>query len=127
MGKSKRADREFGREKRLSHENAKLKKEIGRLRKILARVDLDKYGQLKETIDRHCSEESQESGRNLLERLKEEWRCTGTPGCEGYLEIFIFNKIDNSWYYRKCNSCLHRTKSQKYDPDKVKGIVKNPN
>lgn len=126
MGKSKRADREFSREKRLSHENTKMKREIGRLRKILARIDLDKYGQLKETIEQNCTEESQESGRSLLERLKEEWRCTETPRCEGYLEIFIFNKIDNSYYYRKCSNCPHRTKSQKYDPGTVKGILKAP-
>ena len=126
MGKSKRADREFSKEKRFSHEIAKLKRENGRLRKILARLDLDRFGQLRETIERNCPEESQETGRNLLERLKEEWKCKW-EGCDGHLEIFTYNKIDQTWYYRLCSNapkCKNRTMAQKYDADKVKGIIR---
>ena len=123
MGKSKRSDREFSREKKLIHENRILKRQIASLRKQLARLDLDRYSNLKETIEQHYQEDREQEGKGILERLKQEWRCK-QPGCEGYLEIFLFNKINCTYYYRKCNCCPNRTPSQKYDPDQVKGILK---
>ena len=121
MGKSKRADGEISREQRLVKENQGLKRENARLRKLLARVDLDRYGQVREIIEEHYSERKDE-GQEILDKMKEEWRCRK---CEaGYLEIFLFNKINSTYYYRKCNSCPNRTKSKKHTPD-VKGIIKN--
>lgn len=123
MGKNKRSDKEYTREQRLIQENRTLKRQIAHLRKELARVDLDRYPNLKETIEKHYQEDKAQEGQDILERLKKEWKCE-KPGCEGYLEIFVYNKVGNAWYYRKCNCCDNRTKSQKYSPD-VKGIVKN--
>lgn len=122
MGKSKRGEREFTREQKLVQENRILKRQVAALRKQLARVDLDRYTNLKETIDKHYQEDNAQEGRDILEKIKKEWACQ-QPSCEGYLEIFLFTKIDSTWYYRKCNCCTNRTKAQKYSPD-VKGIMK---
>lgn len=123
MGKTKRSDKEFSREQKLIHENRVLKKHVAHLRKQLARLDLDRYSNLKESIEQHYQEDREQEGRDILDHLKQEWRCK-EPGCEGYLEIILYNKINATWYYRKCNCCPHRTKSQKYHPDQVKGIIK---
>jgi hypothetical protein len=124
LGKSKRSDGEITREQRLIKENQALKRENGRLRKLLARVDLDKFSNVKETIEKNYREDEEQEGQNILDKLKEEWRCQ-IAGCEGYLEILLYNKLSNTWYYRQCTCCTNRTKSQKYDPKSVKGIVKN--
>lgn len=125
MGKSKRGEREFGREKKLAHENKKLKQQVSQLRKMLARVDLDRYANLKETIEKHYIEEEAQEGQNILDKIKQEWACR-EEGCEGFLEIFTYNKVDSTWYYRVCSSapaCKNRTIAQRYTPD-VKGIMR---
>jgi len=123
MGKARRGEREFGREKKLAHENKRLKKELAQMRKLLARVDLDRYSQVKDMIEENYQADREQEGQDILERLKQEWRCQ-TPSCAGYLEIILYNKIDSTWYYRKCNCCPNRTKSQKYNRDEVRGIIK---
>ena len=125
MGKYKRSDREYSREQRLIHENRVLKRHVASLRKELARVDLDRYKNLKETIDQHYQDDRAQEGRDILEKVKNEWKCH-EPGCDGFLEIFTYNKVGNTWYYRICSSapaCKNRTKSQKYDPS-VRGIMR---
>lgn len=123
MGKTKRGDKEFTREQKLVQENRVLKRQVASLRKQLARVDLDRYGQLKQTIEQHYQEDKTQEGLDILEKVKKEWACQEV-NCDGYLEIILYNKIDSTWYYRKCTSCPHRTKSQKYSPE-VKGIIKD--
>ena len=123
MGKSKYGDKEFTKEQRLTQENQKLKREIGRLRKILARVDLDRYDQVREIIEEHYAEERAEEGQQILSNLKQKWKCFECE--EGFLEITLFNKINDTWYFRRCNCCGHRTKSQKYDSNRVSGILKD--
>ena len=124
MGKYKRSDKEYAREKQLSHENKNLKVEIVRLRKLLSQAGLDSYEDLKRVIETHSIDNGPKNSKDVADRLKEDWRCTGTPGCEGYLEIVIFNKIDQEYYFRKCSNCFHRTRSQKYNSNTVKGIIK---
>ncbi len=124
MGKNTRGDKEYSRLQQALHENAKLKREISRLRKQYARLDLDRHEYVKSIVDEHYAREQQEeTTEKMLGRLKEEWRCRV---CKiGYLEIIIYNRLDGTFYYRHCNNCIHRTTSQKYDPNKVKGPVKN--
>ena len=117
MGKSKKAFREYTKEQELAHENKELKNENIRLRKLLANFSASKDKRVTEITD-------QKASKNQTDQLKEAWRCNGTPGCDGHLEIVIFNKIDQEYYFRKCNSCFHRTRGQKYNKDTVKGIVK---
>lgn len=124
MGKSRRGEREFGREKKLAHENKRLKQQVSQLRKMLARVDLDRYSNLKETIEKHYQEEQAQQGQDILDKVKKEWACHECEG--GTLEIFLYTKVDSTWYYRICSNsprCKNRTKAQRYTPD-VKGIKK---
>ena len=125
MGKTKRSDKEFTREQRLIDENRVLKRQVSALRKELARVDLDQFTSLKDTIGRHYKEGETQQGLDILEKVKQEWRCNECK--EGYLEIFIYSKVGNLCYFRKCSnpSCKHRTKSQRYNPNEVKGIIKD--
>lgn len=123
MGKTRRGDKEFSREQKLLHENRRLKRELSTLRKQMARLDLDRYSQVREIIENHYQEERQQEGKDILENLKKTWACRECN--EGYLEIFCYTKINQTWYYRICNnpSCGHRTKAQKYTPS-VKGILR---
>ena len=125
MGKSKRSHKEYSREQKLIHENQKLKREIGRLRKELARSDLDRYDSVKEVIDQHDQEDTPASAQDILSKMRQEWACR-EPNCSGFLEIFTYNKIGSTWYYRTCSNspgCKNRTKAQKWSAD-VKGPVR---
>jgi hypothetical protein len=109
---------------RLKKENEKLKKSISGLRKMLARTDLDKFSTARDLIEQNYQGDSAPEGERIVERLKKEWACR-EPGCEGYLEIFTYNKINVTWYFRKCSNmeCRNRTKPQLYTPE-VLGIRK---
>ncbi len=125
MGKTKRSDREFTREQKLIHENRILKRHVASLRKELARVDLDRFDNLKQTIDQHYQEDRKQDGLDILEKVKKEWACKES-GCNGFLEIFLYNKINSTYYYRICSEaprCKNRTVAQKYSPE-VKGIMR---
>lgn len=123
MGKNTRGDKEFTRLQEALHENKKLKKEINQLRKQLARLDLDRHSYVKDIVDEHLAqEEQQESAENMLKKLKEAWKCHNCK--DGYLEIFTYNKINETWYRRECTNCSHATKAQRYSPDKVQGIIR---
>lgn len=102
---------------KIKRENDKLKKENSRLRKILSRFE--NFDHVKDVLEEDQSERLKET-QMVLEDLKKAWACKECK--EGYLEIIIFGKMGESWYFRKCNNCSNRTKSQKYDPAEVKGI-----
>jgi hypothetical protein len=126
LGKS-RVDRNgYTREQRLLKENQALKREIASLRKRLARIELNRYENVKEAVEDHQRNSGLPTTQDLLESLKKEWACK-KEGCSGYLEVTLFNKIDTVWYYRKCTDCSNRTPSQKYDAKSVKGIIRNKN
>ena len=119
MGKSRTDRNGLTREQRLLKENQGLKRTIQSLRKQLAKLDLDRYDQVCDIIEEHSSNNE---GQEILSKLKDEWKCRE---CEmGYLEIILYSKINTLWYHRKCNCCPNRTKSQKYDPKSVQGIIK---
>jgi hypothetical protein len=123
MGRSRVDRKGYTREQRLLKENQVLKRELAAIRKRLARIELQgRYENVKEAIEDHEKNSGLPTTQNLLESLKEEWKCRDCQ--EGYLEIFLYNKISDTWYYRKCNSCSNRTKSKKYSKD-VKGIIKD--
>ncbi len=126
MGKSRKTDREYTREQRLTKENRQLKRELAHLRKQISKTDLDRF----ETVSKMCSdfEESERFQENNpeingLELLKKEWSC---HTCNvGWLEITLYSKADGqTYYYRRCVSCPYRTRGQRYDAASVKGILK---
>ena len=125
MGKSRRGNREKTREQKLVHENRQLKREVSSLRKQLARCDLDSYNSVKEAVDQHYEEGTPQQGKDFLDKLRQEWACK-LDNCTGFLEIFIYNRVDKTYYYRVCSNspqCKNRTKAQKYSPD-VKGPLR---
>jgi len=123
MGKSRRGTKEFSREQKLLNENKKLKQTIGQMRKHMARMELNRhdYESMKELMEEHQTEAEPVFGANFLDNLKKTWLCNDCR--QGHLEIILYNKIDNTYYYRKCSNCPNRTKSQKYSPN-VQGIIK---
>lgn len=141
MGKNTRGEKEFTKEQELKHENKELRKRIiqleaenrqltrqySRTRKNFARMDLDRHSYVQDIIQEHINNEKEETtSQQMLNAMKKEWQC---HECEqGYLEIFLYNRRDGTFYHRMCSnpSCDHRTGGQKYDPETVKGIVKKP-
>lgn len=114
-------------EQSLKHENEKLKKVIAQLRKTLARIDLDRYSNVRDIVHDYYQKEDAEKfaakEKESLESLKREWHCNN---CNiGYLEIILISKMNELHYYRKCTDCSHRTKLQKYNKN-VRGIIKKP-
>lgn len=124
MGKTKRGDREYSREQELLYKNKQLQRENAKLRKMNARANLDKFSSAADLIEQNYQGVDAPEGIRIVEKLKKEWACK-EPGCDGYLEIFTFNKIDVTYYFRKCSNseCQNRTKTQLYTPE-VTGIVK---
>jgi hypothetical protein len=124
LGKNHRGQKEYTKEQRLIKENKQLKKELGHLRKQIARIDLDRY----ETVTQMCadyqeSERFQENMANStpnVDDLKKEWACNSCNS--GYLEIFLYSKMGETYYYRRCNGCQHRTHGKRYTAE-VKGIL----
>lgn len=116
MGKLKRGEKEWSREQELLKENKELKKKLSALRKQLSRLDLDRYDNIKEII------EDSELKEEVIDELKKSWLCNKCN--KGFLEITVFNKLQDEWYYRSCDHCTHRTKAQRYSKD-VKGLMKN--
>lgn len=141
MGKNTRGNKEFTKEQELKHENKELRKRIqvleaenrqltrqhSRTRKNFARMDLDRHSYVQEIIQEHINNEKEEtSSQEMLNKMKKEWQCRECG--DGYLEIFLYNRRDGTFYHRMCNnpSCDHRTNGQKYDPETVTGIIKKP-
>jgi hypothetical protein len=125
LGKSIRGDKEYSRLQEALYENKRLKREIASIRKQLARLDLDRHDYVKNIIDEHYAREDQEeTAEKMLRRLKEEWRCKNCQ--DGYLEINLYMRAGETYYFRKCNTCENRTKGQKYSPDRVQGPIKIP-
>jgi hypothetical protein len=108
-------------------ENDRLKREVASLRKQLARIDLDRYSTVKDMIEEYRDSESVEEPTTdaMLEGMKAEWACK-MAGCPGHLQIMIYARPDSTHYYRKCNECPNRTKSQIYVKSKVRGVVYEP-
>lgn len=128
MGKGRRrnySQKELDQLQTLKRENDKLKKQVSSLRKQLARIDLDRYTHIKDLVDKQLAEDAEltvtETSQQMLDRMRVEWSCETCK--DGYLEINIYTRFDELWYYRECNCCEKRTVSQKYHKD-VKGIIK---
>lgn len=137
MGKTTRGHKEYSKEQELKHENKELRNIIrdlehevrmltrstARSRKQLARMDLDRHAFVQDIIQEHYqNEEVEQNTQDMLSSLKNAWQC---HDCGiGHLEINLYTRADGTFYYRHCNNCDKRTKSKKYDPEKVTGIMR---
>lgn len=123
MGKNTRGQKEYSREQELKYENAKLRREISSLRRQIARLDIDRYVDLREMVEKQINIEENEARLEAqAKKMQKAYPCFSCNN--GHLEILKYPKADGIWYYRECSnsSCMKRTKSQRYS-DKVEGII----
>lgn len=109
--KTKRSGTEFDLLDRLKHENAKLKREISKLRKLIQRADLERLDHLESLIDEQRRFDKEI--RKDREKAKSKWLCHSCN--RGYMMPRIFKRRDGDFYYRMCNNedCSNRTKMKK--------------
>lgn len=117
--KGKYSDREYDDLQRLKHENKKLKRQVSALRKQISRLDLDRYENLKDIVQKHYEAEEQDQFKKDLKKLKKEWECHVCR--EGFLKLYLINRRNEVVYYRKCTECDNRTSVKPYN-SKVEGI-----
>jgi hypothetical protein len=121
MGRSriKRGSKEFDLLDRLKHENRKLKRANDALHKQLSRVDLQKFNNLSNLVDKQRREADAQESISKKEALKKKWLC---HQCErDFLKLFIWDHpVKGLVYYRQC-SCGHKTRMKPYT-DAVEGI-----
>lgn len=137
LGKARRGEKELTKAQELKHENRELRNEVHRLekenrqlrrqfagsRKQFAKMDLDRHSWVKDIVQEHLAQEDNlnDTPQQVIESLKNKWKC---HECHmGHLEINLFTKAGETWYYRHCSNCDNRTNSQVYTP-KVEGIIK---
>lgn len=119
-GKSQTYDREYSREQRLQKENEKLKKQVKQLRKIIEKMDFERYYDMREMIENQEKIEKEAANKaSKKKRDEEKWRCfqCGT----GVLRLKTIEIRDGVRYYRKCDMCPHRTKAKKMNKS-VEGV-----
>lgn len=119
MGRRKYSDGDYELLDKLKHENKKLKKQISALRKQIAKLDIDRYENLKELVDKHNEQDLEEQKIKEEEFLNKKWQCHECH--EGVLKLKILERRDGIWYYRSCNLCKNRTKLKRYNSE-VEGI-----
>jgi hypothetical protein len=123
--RTKRSGSEHDLVDKLKHENQKLKRQISQLRKQLSRLDLNKYANLKELVDKQELEDKHEEKQKHQEQVKKLWECFECRN--GHLLMLTFERRDGVFYYRKCNSCGHRTQVKKLTADTQAGPTENNN
>lgn len=102
---------DFSLEDRLKKENRQLKKEVKRLRSLLARADIERLEHLENVV-----KEQREFDKTIKRErkvAKEKWQCYECG--RGYMIPRIFPRRDGDFYYRVCNNerCEHRTRMKK--------------
>lgn len=118
-GRGKTYDKEYSEIQKVRHENQKLKKEVARLRNRLARMGETQFRDLADIMEEEA--ESQKKEVSKKENDRNGWECHSCS--DGFLEINMYAKIGEIYYFRECNQCQKRTKSQRYHKE-VKGIIK---
>ena len=119
----KSKDKEQTINQKLKYENQKLKRQLERLRKQLARVDLEVFTNIKEAMEAQCREdiefETEQKHRDDESSIKKQWLCNNCG--EDYLRLVIVQRLDGSFYFRKCPACKNKTRLKPFTSD-VKGL-----
>jgi hypothetical protein len=111
-GRSPRTDKEITATQRLAHEKRELQKEVGRLKKQLARFDAGWCPSCFERANGGSAPEIEQEQPKPKNRIC--FKCH-----EGNLKLFKYHKGEEVWYFRSCETCGHRTKGKIYT-DEVK-------
>lgn len=115
-GRSPRNDAERTKLQIVSHENKQLKQELNRLRKLLDRLEEAPPENCPHCVQEYIAPETQKPLKNQpFDVLKPDRQCFKCH--EGTLVIYKYNKIDQTWYYRKCTNCPHRTAGKKWSEE----------
>lgn len=108
---------------RLKRENEKLKRQVSSLRKQISRLDVDRYHNIKELLEKQAEEDAQEYIVKEKENAEKKWRCWDCG--EGILRTKRMHRLDGSFYFRQCDNdrCKKRTRTKPIPPDgKIEGI-----
>lgn len=113
--KTKRGDKEFDLVDRLKHENAKLKRELSKMKKLVQRADFERLDHLEKLVDEQ--RKFDKTIRKDNARAREKWLCHDCG--RGYMMPRIFRRRDGDFYYRMCNNeeCSNRTRMKKLTKD----------
>jgi hypothetical protein len=120
MGNKSKDIRSEERLTRLKLENQKLRRQLQKLRKQLQRVDLEEYQNVRDLLESQDREDAVVEEKINRENLINKWLCHQCQ--EDYLRLIVLNRPDGAVYFRKCATCGHRTKLQKYT-ENVEGVV----
>jgi len=110
-----RGTKEYDELQETRHENRRLKRTISQLRKQISRLDLDRYHNLSELIEKHDREEKDiklKDHKRAVEKIWECWKCR-----EDILRLVIIERRDGTHYFRRCKNCHHRTKMKPMNDD----------
>lgn len=119
MRKNRNCDKEFSDMQRLKAENKALKRHISKLRKSIARMEIEKIerNNLLEEEERLAREVQK---KKITKELETKWKCNK---CQAdVMKLKIYTRLDGIFYFRKCDTCGNRTKSKTYH-DEVEGIT----
>ncbi|MBF0442901.1 MAG: hypothetical protein HQK54_13425 [Oligoflexales bacterium] len=101
----------------LREENQKLKRQLNRLRKQIARVDMDKFQNIREVIEAQQKEDDAFVEEMKQKKLIEHWQCFKCG--RDYLRLIIIYRPDGDFYFRRCPTCNKRTKLKKLEENVV--------
>jgi len=111
MKRSHRGDKEQKEVQRLKQQNRELKQQVSQLRKLLKRVDEEKFQSLGDVVE--------ELKEDKTVSKEEQWECHGCQ--EDVLRLIIYDRPDGTYYFRMCQTCRKKTKPKKWH-EKVQGI-----
>lgn len=87
-----------------------LKRQVSRFKKLLAKIDYERFENLSEAM---VAQEKEDLG--LDKKLKEidiaeRWRCFDCE--EEYLRLVVIERLDGPFYFRRCPKCGRKTKNK---------------
>ncbi len=105
-------DQQQTRIRQLSNENKQLAKEVKKLHKQMQKV---KDGWCPTCLSKSTEDKMPKKIANL-DKVKD-WQCFK---CEnGTLRLFKYDRMSQTWYFRRCSSCEYRTRGKPWS-DEVK-------
>jgi Zn finger protein HypA/HybF involved in hydrogenase expression len=100
-------------------ENDKLKRQVSSLRKQLAKIDIGRYENLQDMMQKFDAQEVKENQENDIREQEKKWKCHNCS--DGVLRLKVFERQDGIMYFRKCDNCDNRTELKKWNKN-VEGV-----